>query len=203
MEGRQLEWQWQRVHKPKRPAPKPAPRPAPRPALRPAPRPAPRPRRPPPPPPPDTSERLEEGLRDLERFIREVGGGRIGPLQVRGATLTVGLRAADDELYHLRIVTRAYPSQPPSCTFVDAEGQPTPTSWPGFNPSGPFRPPHFICTPPTAEFFRYHSERRYEASEGTLVNTVCTIFTALNAPAYRGRFSGRREPPRRGRVRRR
>jgi hypothetical protein len=179
MEGRQLEWQWQRVPRPGRPAPQPAPRPQ----------------------PPARPELLEQGLADLERFIHEVGGGRIGPLHVQGETVTVGLRAADGELYHLRIVARAYPSRPPSCTFVDADGQPAPSAWPGYNPSGPFRPPNFICTPPTAEFFRYHSERRYEASEGTLVNTVCTIFAALNAPAYRGRFTGRREPPPRGRLR--
>jgi len=180
MEGRQLEWQWQRVQQPKRPAPKPAPQP----------------RR------PEAPEQLEQGLGDLERFMREVGGGRIGPLSSRGASLTVGLRAADDELYYLRIVTRAYPSQPPSCTFVDSAGQPTPEAWPASNPSGPFRPPRFICTPPTAEFFQYHRERQYDASEGTLVNTVCTIFTALNSGAYRGRCSGRREPARRGRPRR-
>ena len=182
MEERQLEWQWRRVHRPKRPVPKPAP---------------------PPPCRPDTAERLEQGLGDLERFMREVGGGRIGPLSRRGASLTVGLRAADDELYYLRIVTRAYPTQPPSCTFVDSAGQLTSTAWPAFNPSGPFRPPKFICTPPTAEFFRYHRERKYDASEGTLVNTVCIIFTALNAPAYCGRYTGRREPPGGGRRRRR
>jgi hypothetical protein len=181
MEGRQLEWQWQRVKRPKRPEPRPAPQPH----------------------RPDAAEPLEQGLGDLKRFMSEVGGGRIGPLTRSGTSLTVGLRAADDELYHLRIVTRAYPTQPPSCTFVDSGGQPTPTAWPAFNPSGPFRPPNFICTPPTAEFFRYHSERRYDASEGTLVNTVCTIFTALNSPDYRGRFSGCREPVRRGRPRRR
>ncbi len=181
MEERQLEWQWQRVQRPKPPAPKPAP----------------------PPRRDDTPEQLEQGIGDLVRFMREVGGGRIGPLRRRGASLTVGLRAADDQLYHLRIVTRAYPSQPPSCTFVDSGGQPTPTAWPAFNPSGPFRPPKFICTPPTAEFFQYHSERKYDASEGTLVNTVCTIFTALNSVDYCGRYSGRREPPRRGRPGRR
>jgi hypothetical protein len=182
MEERQLEWQWRRVHRPKPPAPKPAP---------------PRPLR------GEAPEPLEKGLGDLERLMREVGGGRIGPLHSRGASVTVGLRAADDELYYLRIVTRAYPTQPPSCTFVDSGGQPTPSAWPAFNPSGPFRPPKFICTPPTAEFFRYHRERRYDASEGTLVNTVCTIFAALNSPDYRGRYSGCREPAGRGRPRRR
>jgi hypothetical protein len=182
MEERQLEWQWQRVQRPKPPAPKPAPRPPHR---------------------PDTAEQLEQGLGDLERFMREVGGGRIGPLSRTGASLTVGLRAADDELYYLRIVTRAYPTEPPSCTFVDSAGRPTSSAWPAFNPCGPFRPPKFICTPPTAEFFRYHRERQYDAKEGTLVNTVCTIFTALNSTDYRGRYTGRHEPGGRRRPHRR
>ncbi len=179
MERRQLEWGWRRGC---RPAPEACP-----------------PRH----PEPVVFETLKTGLEELECFIRDVGRGRIGPVRVGREHVTVRLRAADDQLYHLRIGTRGYPNQAPSCTFVDARGRPTAAAWPARNVSGPFRPPRFICTPPTAEFYQYHSERAFDARDGTLVNTVGTIFTALNDRAYRGRHdAGRGRAPggrRRGR----
>jgi hypothetical protein len=107
--------------------------------------------------------------------------------------VTVAMRAADGELYHLRIATRAHPTRPPTCTFVDSKGRETAAAWPAYDTSGPFRPPIFICTPPTAEFYEYHSERKYNPGDGTLVNTVGTIFTALNGRGYGGRNDGKRE----------
>ncbi len=179
MERRQLEWGWLRVRRPEPEARAPRH------------------------PEPVVSETLETGLEELERFNRDVGCGRIGPVRVGREHVTVRLRAADDQLYHLRIGTRGYPNQAPSCTFVDARGRPTAAAWPARNVNGPFRPPRFICTPPTAEFYQYHSEREFDARDGTLVNTVGTIFTALNDRAYRGRHdAGRGRAPggrRRGR----
>jgi hypothetical protein len=34
----------------------------------------------------------------------------------------------------------------------------------------------------------------YSPAEGSLANTVATVFAALNAPEYRGRFHPRRRP---------
>lgn len=131
---------------------------------------------------------LKDGLRELESFIAEIGNGRIGPVQRHGPCITVPMRASDNDLYRLHITTCDYPAKASSCTFVDADGTSTATAWPGYDTSGPFRPPVFICTPPTAEFYVYHRERRYDPRDGTLVNLVCTIFTALNGRGYKGRF---------------
>ena len=131
---------------------------------------------------------LEEGFRDLEMCVREVGRGRMGPLRRQARHIVIGLRAVDEELYYLRIATGNYRVKPPSCTFVDEKGKRAGSAWPAYESSGPFRPPTFICTPPTAEFYEYHDERTYNPKDGTLVNAVCTIFAALNSDAYNGRF---------------
>jgi hypothetical protein len=127
-------------------------------------------------------------MRELEALIEEIGNGRIGPAERSLRRVTVPMRASDNELYYLRITTRDYPGKASSCTFVDANGASTAAAWPGYDTDGPFRPPTFICTPPTAEFYEYHPERRYDPREGTLVNLVCTVFTALNGRGYTGRF---------------
>lgn len=144
---------------------------------------------------------LDEGFRDLRACVAQVGQGRMGPIQRKAGHLIISLRAADDELYFLRVATRNYVVEPPSCTFVDANGDKIPSAWPAYESSGPFRPPTFICTPPTAEFYSYHDERTYNPKDGTLVNAVCTIFAALNGTTYRGRFEKRQG--RRGNRRRR
>jgi hypothetical protein len=131
---------------------------------------------------------LEEGIRDLETCVREVGRGRMGPIRREARHIVIGLRAIDKELYYLRIATRNYRVKPPSCKFVDEKGKSASSAWPAYESSGPFRPPTFICTPPTAEFYEYHDERKYNPKDGTLVNAVCTIFAALNSEAYNGRF---------------
>ncbi len=139
-----------------------------------------------------------EGVRELDEFIDEVGGGRIERRSRRGSRVCVAMRALDGELYYLRIDADNYLEEPPACTFVNGAGRQNPEAWPAFDRRGPFRPPHFICTPPTREFFAYHSERSYRHGEGTLVNTVATIYAALNAPEYGGRWT-----PNSVRVRRR
>ena len=139
-----------------------------------------------------------DGVSELDEFIREVGGGRIARRSRRGNRVCISMRALDGELYFLRIDARNYLEEPPACTFVDASGRERPSAWPGFNPRGPFRPPDFICTPPTREFFSYHPERVYRSGEGSLVNTVATLYAALNAPEYAGRWGDR---PRRRRRR--
>lgn len=113
----------------------------------------------------------------------------MGPVQRKTGYVIVALRAADDQLYYLRIATRNYIVKPPSCTFVDAQGRQRAAAWPEYDREGPFRPPIFICTPPTAEFYKYHDDHAYDPKTGTLVNTVCTIFTSLNDAAYCGRFA--------------
>jgi hypothetical protein len=136
------------------------------------------------------SETLLGGVAELEEFIREVGGGRIGAPRLARQGVTVPMHARDGELYHLRIHVPRYLDVPPRCTFVDARGREVPAAWPAYHPASPFRPPSFICTPPTFEFFAHHGDHRYERDTGTLVNTVATIYTALQAPTYRGRYAG-------------
>jgi len=131
---------------------------------------------------------LQKGMRELEALIEQIGNGRIGPAERNRLRVTVPMRASDDELYYLRITTRGYPENASSCTFVDADGARTEAAWPGYNTNGPFRPPTFICTPPTAEFYEYHPERDYDPRDGSLVNLVCTVFAALNGRGYTGRF---------------
>ncbi len=179
MADQQLEWGWKRVQRPE-PAPLPASRVRPRVAKKSA-----------APVVASSGAALEEGLRELESCIDEIGNGRIGPIQSDRLHITVPMRGSDDELYYLRITTSDYPARASSCTFVDADGASTEGAWPGYDTSGPFRPPVFICTPPTAEFYEYHQERRYDPRDGTLVNLVCTIFTALNGRGYKGRFKKR------------
>jgi hypothetical protein len=145
--------------------------------------------------------RLERGIRELRDFIRDAGGGRIGTPRVEDRTVTVPLQGRDGELYYLEMRIGRYLDEPPSCHFTDEQGERTPRAWPEYDSRGPFRPPLFICTPPTAEFYRYHSERSYQPSEGTLACAVGTIYAALQSPFYRGRFCGerlrRRRPGRR------
>jgi len=135
---------------------------------------------------------LGEGLRELAELIQDVGAQRIGPPDVHGDRVYVPLTAGDGERYVLRIVVERYLAEPPRCTFVDDQYRETPEAWPSPHPAGPFRSPTFICTPPTAEFYRYHRDRQYDPSEGTLANTVATIFVALNVPAYQGRYRSAR-----------
>jgi len=148
--------------------------------------------------PAGTAGDLEEGLRELAELIRDVGGERIGPPDVHGNRVYVPLTARDGERYILRIIVERYLAEPPRCTFVDEHYQETPAAWPSPDPRGPFRAPTFICTPPTAEFYRYHRDRAYDPGEGTLANTVATIFVALNdVSGYSGRYrSARRGPAR-------
>ena len=132
---------------------------------------------------------LRAGFADLEEFVREVGGGRIGPAHLGRDGVTVPMRALDGELYRLRIRAPRYLEVPPRCTFVDAQGFGVPAAWPAYHPASPFRPPLFICTPPTWEYYQHHPGG-YHRELGTLVNTVATIYTALQAPSYRGRYAG-------------
>ena len=144
---------------------------------------------------------LTAGLRDLEAFTAEVGGGRIGPAECRTDGIYVPLVARDGERYVLRIELQTYLEDPPGCSFVGPDYEPADDAWPEPDPRGPFRSPAFICTPPTAEFYEYHPERRYVPGEGTLVQTVATVFAALHAPEYSGRSGDRRRPERRRRRR--
>jgi hypothetical protein len=146
---------------------------------------------PPEPPPWEPSAALRAGLADLEEFIREVGGGRIGAPELARAGVTVSMQARDGARYFLRMHVPRYLEAPPRCGFVDERGGATPEAWPAYHPAGPFRPPNFVCTPPTAEFHRYHPEHPYRPETGTLVNTVATIYLALQAPQYRGRHRAR------------
>jgi hypothetical protein len=152
-----------------------------RPVVRPQIAPQPRPQE-----PQEPSAELLVGLADLREFIREVGAGRIGAPALGRAGVTVPMQARDGALYFLRIFAPRYLEAPPSCTFVDGQGRLLPAAWPAYHPASPFRPPEFICTPPTAEFFRRHPGG-YHQDLGTLVNAVATIYTALQAPTYRGR----------------
>ena len=138
---------------------------------------------------------LEEGLRELAELIRDGGGARIGPPDVHGSRVYVPLTARDGERYILRMIVERYVAEPPSCTFVDEQYQETPQAWPSPHHGGPFRSPTFICTPPTAEFYRCHRDREYDRAEGTLANTVATVFIALNVPAYNGRYGSARRGP--------
>jgi len=142
----------------------------------------------------DTMSELDAGLRDLREFILEVGGDRIGAPCRDGDRVYVPLVARDGERYVLRIEPTVYLLEPPGCTFVDEQYQPSVEAWPYPSPGGPFRSPSFICTPPTAEFYAHHPERTYRSGEGSLVHTVATVFAALHAPEYVGRWSrsGRR-----------
>lgn len=131
---------------------------------------------------------LADGVRELREFIAEVGGTRIEPPEVRPEGVYVPMVASDGERYLLRIVAERYLAEPPQCAFVDPTYEPTETHWPHPSPDGPFRSPEFICTPPTFEFYRAHSERTYQAGEGTLVATVAVVFAALHAREYDGRY---------------
>ena len=135
---------------------------------------------------------LDVGLRELDEFVAEVGGGRIGPADRRSDAIYVPLVARDGERYVLRIEPTVYLREPPRCTFVDEQHEATAEAWPYSSPGGPFRSPSFICTPPTAEFYAHHRERTYRSGEGSLVHTVATVFAALHAPEYAGRWGGRR-----------
>jgi hypothetical protein len=132
---------------------------------------------------------LLEGIRELVEFAGEVGGGRIGTPDVRGYDILVPLVARDGERYLLRMRVGAYLAEPVSCAFVDERWRSALEAWPFPAERGPFRSPDIICTPPTAEFYRWHSERVYRRGEGTLVNTVAAVFAALHAPEYAGRFT--------------
>ncbi len=134
---------------------------------------------------------LGAGVAELEAFIRDDGKGRIGPAEVRDRQVYVPLVARDGERYVLCITVTRYLAEPPRCEFVDRCHRRTRAAWPYPSDAGPFRSPEFICTPPTAEFYEWHSERVYRHGEGSLVNTVATIFAALHAPEYGGRY-GRR-----------
>jgi hypothetical protein len=134
---------------------------------------------------------LVAGVAELEEFVLEVGGGRIGAPRLGCGGVTVSMRARDGQLYFLRIQTPRYLEAPPRCGFVDEHGGFAPEAWPAYHPASPFRPPNFICTPPTAEFHHHHPEHRYRPETGTLVNTVATLFTALQAGSYRGRHRDR------------
>jgi hypothetical protein len=136
-------------------------------------------------------EALRAGFAELEEFVREVGGGRIGAPRLGRPAVTVPMQARDGELYFLRIHAPRYLDAPPRCTFVDGQGRAVPAAWPAYDSASPFRPPCFICTPPTAEFYQHHPESQYRRELGTLVNAVATIYTALQEPSYRGRYSER------------
>jgi hypothetical protein len=137
--------------------------------------------------PPPGVGRLEVGLLELAEFIAEVGSGRIGPVERGPDAINVPLVARDGERYLLRMTVTTYLEEPLRCTFVPRADDPSVEAWPQPNPRGPFRSPRFICTPPTAEFYAAHPERRYQSGEGSLVNTVATVFAALHAPEYAGR----------------
>lgn len=134
---------------------------------------------------------LAEGMRELERFIADVGGGRIEAPRVDGERVVVPLLARDGERYFLEIRAPRYLARPPQCCFVDASGRRVETAWPADHPLGPFRHASFICTPPTAEYHHYHSENPYRYGEGSLENTVATIFAALHGRGYAGRYAKR------------
>jgi len=132
---------------------------------------------------------LRAGVEELVEFIHDVGGGKIGEPIVQGNDIHVALTARDGEEYILKITVTSYLVEPPQCTFVDRSFDESPQAWPYPHPMGPFRSPAFICTPPTAEFYASHGERVYRHGEGSLVNTVATIFAALYAPQYVGRLT--------------
>ena len=75
-------------------------------------------------------DEFQEGLRELEEFIRSVGSGRIQQPCVRERALIVPMRARDDVLYFLRVEAQNYLSEPPRCTFVDPLGRPGAGGWP-------------------------------------------------------------------------
>jgi hypothetical protein len=131
---------------------------------------------------------LESGLRELEAFARDSGGGRIGPIERDRTLVFVGLEARDGERYLLRVHARRYLVEPARCAFVDARRAEVPEAWPFPSHEGPFRSPQFICTPPTWEYHRYHREPQYRYGDGSLVATVAVVFAALHARSYRGRF---------------
>jgi hypothetical protein len=144
-------------------------------------------------PPAEPAGHLGEGLRELREFAREVGGGRIGEAEVAGRQVYVPLVARDGERYTLRLGVGAYLAEPLRCGFVDEARRSTRAAWPYPADDGPFRSPAFICTPPTAEFYEFHSGRVYRPEEGTLTNAVATVFAALHAPEYAGRFTPGRQ----------
>jgi hypothetical protein len=149
---------------------------------------------------------LDEGVAELVRFVGEVGGGRIELPRVEGGRIVVPMRARDDERYLLQIEVTRYLLEPPRCSFVDERGEARCSAWPAYDPAGPFRPPDFICTPPTAEFYAAHMDRVYRFGEGSLENAVATIFTALQGDGYAGRCEEEwldRHPLRRPRRRQR
>jgi hypothetical protein len=133
---------------------------------------------------------FEAGVRELAQFTREVGGGRIGRAEVRADGVYVPLQAADGERYVLRIAIAParYLTAPPSCTFVGPDYRPAHAAWPAPDPRGPFRSPRFICTSPTAEYYRLHPEHPYREGHGSLVDVVGAVFVALHGPGYSGRW---------------
>ena len=136
----------------------------------------------------DDEPAIEEGIRELEEFIADVGRNIEAPIR-RGRDVIVPLVARDSERYFLLMRPTRYLARPLRCTFVDDEGQAeVARAWPRPMVGGPFRSPSFICTSPTAEYHSVHTEHPYRAGEGSFTNTVATIFAALHAPEYGGRF---------------
>lgn len=131
---------------------------------------------------------IEEGLRELGEFITDVGRNIEAPIR-RGRDVIVPLVARDGERYFLLMRPTQYLRRPLRCTFVDEEGRAeVARAWPRPMVGGPFRSPSFICTSPTAEYHSVHPEHPYRAGDGSFANTVATIFAALHAPQYGGRF---------------
>ncbi len=124
---------------------------------------------------------LAAGIAELVEFIHDVGADRIGEPEINGRVIYVPMLARSDERFILRITVGDYLAAPPACTFVDDAYEETPTAWPANEVDGPFRSPDFICTPPTKEFFAYHTERTYRYGDGSLAKTVGTIYAALAA----------------------
>jgi hypothetical protein len=137
---------------------------------------------------------LLDGVRELAEFIRDVGGGRIGTPDVRGRDVFVALPARDGDRYTLRLrISREYLTRPLACTFVDARHRSTSTAWPYPAIGSPFHAPVFICVAPTSEYYESHPEAVYRRGEGTLVDTVAAVLTALQGPTYDGRFTSKRQ----------
>jgi hypothetical protein len=131
---------------------------------------------------------IEDGLRELEEFIADVGRNIEAPIR-RGSDVIVPLVARDGERYLLLMRPTQYLARPLRCTFVDDQGRTeVARAWPRPRVGGPFRSPSFICTSPTAEYHSVHPEHPYRAGEGSFTNTVATIFAALHAPEYGGRL---------------
>jgi hypothetical protein len=136
----------------------------------------------------DGGPTIEDGLRELDEFIADVGRNIEAPIR-RGCDVIVPLIARDGERYFLLMRPTHYLARPLRCTFVDEHGRTeVARAWPRPMAGGPFRSPSFICTSPTAEYHSVHPDHRYRAGEGSFTNTAATIFAALHAPEYGGRF---------------